>query len=364
MADNSRNSAVVYCEKNFGGMDGKTANGLVRFSQKYKIVSVIDSEKAGQDAGQVLDGQKNGIPIVKDLAQAIEQFGSAPDFFILGMAPLHGFLSPHEGKIILHAMEQGMHIVNGLHEFLSEDRVFVQKAKTCDVKIYDIRRPKAKKDLRVFSGTISEVKCAKIAVLGTDSAIGKRTTATVLNRTLRKAGINSIMVGTGQTSLIQGAKYGAALDALPGQFISGAMEEAMVDAYRSEKPDVLIIEGQGALSHPAYLSSCYIVRGSRPNAVILQHAPHRKMLGDYPNIPMPSLRSEINLIETFSGANVIGITINHEDMNDEEVDAVIARYQDEFSLPVTDALTKDPAKLVSMTLSAFPELEQKITEPW
>ena len=98
-----------------------------------------------------------------------------------------------------------------------------------------------------------------------------------------------------------------ALDAIPEQFISGEMEAAVVEAYETENPDILIFEGQGSLSHPAYLSSFFIIRGGRPDAVILQHAPQRKMLGDYPNLPMPTIQSEILLIESFSGAKVIGI---------------------------------------------------------
>ena len=47
-------TAVVYCEANFGAVDGKTAHGLVRHSEKYQILSVIDSQKVGLDAGVVL----------------------------------------------------------------------------------------------------------------------------------------------------------------------------------------------------------------------------------------------------------------------------------------------------------------------
>ena len=56
-------TAVVYCEANFGAVDGKTANGLVRHSEKYEILSVIDSEKAGLDAGVVLGEAPNAIPV-------------------------------------------------------------------------------------------------------------------------------------------------------------------------------------------------------------------------------------------------------------------------------------------------------------
>ena len=353
-------SAIVYCEKNFGKMDGKTANGLVRFSERYRIVGVIDSDKAGQDAGEVLDAGKNGIPIFQDLAQALEQQSLPPTCFIYGMAPLDGFFSKQDRLVLFQAMEKGMTIINGLHEFLTDQESFVRKAQMCDVKIVDIRKPKAKKDLKVFSGGIFDVKCPKIAILGTDSAIGKRTTATILTQALNNAGLKTIMVATGQTGIIQGARYGVALDAIPEQFISGEMEAAVVEAYDGEKPDVIIIEGQGALSHPAYLSSCFIVRGSRPDAVILQHAPARKMLGDYPKLPMPTIESEINLIESFSGSKVIGITINHENMTDNDVKNVIQHYESEFSVSATDVLTTGTNRLVGKIFSTFPELEAKI----
>jgi uncharacterized NAD-dependent epimerase/dehydratase family protein len=121
---------------------------------------------------------------------------------------------------------------------------------------------------------------------------------------------------------------------------------------------VIIIEGQGALSHPAYLSSTFILRGSQPHAVILQHAPARACLGDFPDLPMPTLGSEINLLECFSDTRVIGITINHEAMTDDEVTRAIERYESELGLPATDALTRSPKRLVDMVLRAFPELER------
>jgi len=353
-------SAIVYCENNFGKMDGKTANGLVRFSQKYRIVSVIDSDKVGQDAGEVLDGKKNNIPICRDLSQALEQQTVPSKYFIYGMAPLNGFFSTKDKRVIFNAMEKGMSIINGLHEFLTDDENYVQKAKECDVQIFDIRMPKKKKDLHLFSGRIFDVKCPKIAVLGTDSAVGKRTTSTLLTLALRNAGLKATMVATGQTGLIQGERYGVALDAIPEQYISGEMESAVVKAYELEKPDILIIEGQGALSHPAYLSSCFIVRGSRPEAIILQHAPGRKMLGDYPKLPMPTIESEISLIESFSGSKVIGITINHENMTDDDVDESIEHYENMFHVVTTDMLTRGTDRLVGQILTSFPELEGKI----
>ena len=369
--DNSANNgqgelAIVYCDKNFGKMDGKTANGLVRFSQKYRIVGVIDSDKAGQDAGDVLDGKNNGIPMYRDLSEALKQQNVLPKFFIYGMAPLGGFLSEDEGRIIFEAMDNGLDIINGLHEYLTEDERFVNKAKACGVRLFDIRKPKEKKDLKLFSGRIFDVQCPKIAVLGTDSAVGKRTTATILTRALNKAGLNAVMVATGQTGLIQGARHGVALDAIPEQFISGEMESAVVQAWEVEQPDVIIVEGQGALSHPAYLSSCFIIRGSRPEAIILQHAPSRKMLGDYPQIPMPTIESEIELVESFSGSKIIGVTINHENMTDDEVAHVARQYEDELGVAATDVLANGADKLVETIIATFPDLagKMKTTNRW
>ena len=108
------------------------------------------------------------------------------------------------------------------------------------------------------------------------------------------------MVATGQTGLIQGARYGVALDALPSQFCAGEVEGAVVRAFEAEDPDVIIIEGQSALGHPAYVSSGFILRGSQPQAVILQHAPARRTRCDFPDLIIPPAATEICLIETFA----------------------------------------------------------------
>jgi uncharacterized NAD-dependent epimerase/dehydratase family protein len=361
VAPRGRPTAVVYCEANFGLIDGKTANGLVRHSEKYEILAVIDSEQAGLDAGMVLDGAANAIPIRRDLDDALLHAGRRPDFLIFGIAPTSGMLSRPERGVLLEAMEYGLSIVNGLHEFLGEDPEFVAASQRHDVRIVDIRRPRAKKDLRTFSGRIMDVTCPRIAVLGTDCAIGKRTTATVLTRALNDSGVHAVLVGTGQTGLMQGARYGLALDAVPAQFGAGEVEAAVIEAFEGEDPDVIVIEGQGALSHPAYSSSTFILRGARPQGVVLQHAPARTQLSDFPRFDLPSPQSEIHLIETFADTEVIGLTINHEDMTDAEVSAAIALYESSLSIPTTDALTRSPQRLVEMVRHAFPQLERKLT---
>ena len=352
-------TAIVYCEANFGALDGKTANGLIRRSEKYEILSVIDSKRAGLDTGMVLDNKPNAIPICRDLDDSLAQAGAVPDTFIFGMAPSSGMLSKRERGIILEAMSHGMNIVNGLHEFLNDDPVFAAACVANKVKINDVRKPRDKKDLRLFSGRISEVTCPRIAVLGTDCAIGKRTTANILTKALNDCGIKTVMIGTGQTGLIQGARYGVALDAIPSQFCAGELEATIIEAFENENPDVIIIEGQGSLSHPAFSSTSFILRGSCPNGVVLQHAPRRSKRCDFEQMPMPDPATEINLIETFSDTKIIGLTINHEDMSDNEVSTAITQYEQELDIPTTDALTRPHERLVEMVLSAFPELKGK-----
>ncbi|KXO14309.1 Protein often near L-alanine-DL-glutamate epimerase (cell wall recycling) [Moritella sp. JT01] len=354
-------TAIIYCEGHFGKIDGKTANGLVRHSHNYRILSVIDSKTAGLNSGEVLNEGTNDIPILTNMEAALTHAGTIPDYFIFGIAPSSGLLSDAEKTIILDAMSLKMNIVNGLHEFLSEDPTFLAASIKHNVSILDIRKPKNKEELQTFSGEIHNVKCPRIAIMGTDCAIGKRTTATILTQALREKGLNVVMIATGQTGIIQGAPYGVALDAVPSQFCAGELEAIIVKAYEQENPDLIIIEGQGSLSHPAFSTSSFILRGSCPTSVILQHAPKRLYRADFPKALMPSVASEINLIETFSDTNVIGLTLNHEDMSSQETLDSIDDFATRLRIPVTDALSQPTDHLVQIVSSAYPHLERKMT---
>lgn len=354
-------TALIYCEGQFNHLDGKTAHGLVRHCEAYRIAAVIDSHGAGQDAGLVLDGIANGIPIVRDLQAALALAGPKPNLLIYGMAPATGLMSPGDRQVLLQAMAAGLDLVQGLREFLNDDAEFSAAAARHRVEIRDVRRVPALKDLRLFSGAIATVGCPRIAVLGTDGAIGKRTTATRLVQALQQAGIRAVLVNTGQTGLMQGGRHGMPLDAIPSQFCSGEVEAAVVQAWQQEQPQVIVIEGQGALSHPAYLSSTFILRGCQPQAVILQHAPRRQWLSDFPHVAMPTPASEIRLIESFCPTRVIGLTLNHEQMDDAAITAAIALYEAELGIPVSDALSRPPERLVQMVLRAFPALAPALT---
>lgn len=355
-----KKTALIYCENQFGLMDGKTAAGLVRHSETYNIVGVIDSALAGKDAGEELDNKRNYIPIFANLDEALDNLPKIPSCYIYGKAPLDARISISERLLILEAMEKGMDIINGLHEFFSEDREFIEMAAQCGIQIKDIRKPPNLKDLHVFTGQISKVNVPVIAILGTDCACGKMTTAVELNQTLNNLGIKSIMVATGQTSLMQGSMYGVAMDALISQFVIGEIENSVIQAFENESPDIILVEGQSAVSHPAFMSSIGILKGSMPDGIILQHPPGRKFRCDFPHLVMPNLESEIKLIEAISQATVMAITLSHENLEDEEILKVIKDYETRLKLPTTDVLTHGCQKLVQTLGNHFPKLAQKI----
>lgn len=352
--------AIIYCEKQFGLMDGKTANGLVREPGNYVITAIIDSTKDGQDAGLHLDQKFSGIPICRNLEDALVISNHQVDDFILGIAPADAFLKETERNVIIEAMKKGLNIINPLQQFLTDDAEMMRYAKKYGVQIKDIRKPKPKSEWTLFTGEILKIATPIITVLGTDGACGKRTTAKMIEKHLQNKGYKTAFIATGQTALIQGARYGFAMDAFPLQYLIGELEREIVRANKIEKPDIIIVEGQGALSHPAYASSCAILRGARPQAVILQHPPKRKVLGDFPFMEMPNIKDEINLIEHYGNTKVIGITINHENMTDDEVKDTIAQYEAQFKLPTTDVLKYGADKIVQAIIDFFPSLRKVV----
>jgi uncharacterized NAD-dependent epimerase/dehydratase family protein len=60
------------------------------------------------------------------------------------------------------------------------------------------------------------------------------------------------------------------------------------------------------------MGSLGILKGSKPDGVILQHPPARKSRCDFPNLKMPTVESEIKLIEAISQTKVMAITLSHE----------------------------------------------------
>ena len=345
--------AIIYCEGAFNTPNGKTAHGLVRFTERNRVISVIDSKYAGQDSGKVLDNKENGIPIFKDLNEAYNAAISSkfkPSYFVIGLAPDGGRLPEYAKDAVKGALKKKLNVDSGLHDFLSENKDLKNLAQHNDVKIRDIRKTLPREELHFFSGKIEEVDSYVIAVLGTDSAIGKRTTAWILVHELRKAGYKAEMIGTGQTAWMQGAKYSIILDSLINDFVSGEIEHAVHSAWKNEKPHFIILEGQGSMLNPAYPGGFELLAAGRPDVVVLQHAPARKEYDGFPDYEMHPLSKQIKAIELISGKQVIAITINHENMTPKQVDKTINEYRELYSIPAFDVLWHGADKLVKTIL--------------
>jgi uncharacterized NAD-dependent epimerase/dehydratase family protein len=180
--------AVLLTQGMLDTHNAKTAHGLIRGTERYQVVGVIDNENAGKDAGEVLDGKVRNIPIF-DSVVSFKQSGIEADFLVIGVATKGGRIPEPMREEIRLAVTSGLSIVNGLHEFLSDDVELAALAQRNGVSLTDIRKPRTKQQLKFWDGSINTVTCPKIAVLGTDCAIGKRTTARMLMQAARNEGL-------------------------------------------------------------------------------------------------------------------------------------------------------------------------------
>lgn len=345
-------NAVVYCQGAFNTPNGKTAHGLVRFTKRYNIIAVIDSNYQGHDSGEILDGKSNGIKIFGDLSE-VTDFATQNylnlSYFVIGLAPDGGRLPQEAREVVKKAITIGLNVDSGLHSFLTNDKDIMELATKYNCSVRDIRKTKDRDHLHFFTGRINEVSALKIAILGTDSAIGKRTTAWLLVHGLNNESIKTELIGTGQTAWLQGAKYSMIMDSCINDFVSGEIENAVLNAWDNEKPEVIIIEGQGSLLNPAYPGGFEILAAGRPDYVILQHAPKRTEYDGFQGYKLHSLKKQIEAIEIISEKKVIAITINHEDMQKDEILPECEKIAKETGIPAFDVLafgTKDLVKLI------------------
>ncbi len=344
----SEGNAVVYCDKAFATTYGKTAHGLVRFTERYRVVAVLDSSIAGEpDAGEFLDRRKKGIPIVKDLERARELASSQKlelTHYIIGVATDGGYLTDEIIDSVEEALQLGLNVDSGLHDFLADRQDLKKLAEEKNLQIRDIRKT-SRESNHMFSGKIGDVSCAKVAVLGTDSALGKRTTAWMIVHELQKRSRTAELIGTGQTAWLQGAKYSTVMDSLVNDYVSGELEHLVWSAWKEEHMDFAVIEGQGSLMNPGYPGGFEILAACRPDGIIMQHAPGRTEYDGFPGYPLDSLKDQIFLVEFLSKKPVIAISINHEGLSDPDVDWICDNLQKEFKLPVVDPLLHGPERL-------------------
>lgn len=271
----------------------------------------------------------------------------------MGVATDGGRIPAEYRPILKTALKRGLHLVSGLHEKITEDSEFVKLARRHNVTLTDARSVPPRDELHFFTGKVDEVTCPVIAVLGTDSAIGKRTTARVLVKALNEQGYRAVFIGTGQTGRLQGAKYSMILDSTINDFVTGEIEHLVHEAWKNEDPDIIVIEGQGGLTHPAYPGGYEIICGGRVKGVIMQHAPGRTCLDGFPQYPMGDPARDILIAETLSGHPVLAITINHENLDKPGVEKAKKELSERFERPATDVLFDGPQPLVDTVVKHF-----------
>ncbi|MGN6213136.1 DUF1611 domain-containing protein [Parafilimonas sp.] len=323
--------------------NAKTAHGLVRESNRYKIVGVIDHVFAGKDAGGLLDGQHRNIPVFATVTEAMV---ANPEVCVVGVATSGGIFPGTLLNEVKEAIELKLDIINGLHDHLNERPEIKALAEKNNVELIDIRRPKKLHELHFWTGKIFDVKTPVVAVIGTDCALGKRTTTRFVMNACNNAGMNTQMIYTGQTGWLQGGKYGFIFDSTLNDFVSGELEHAILTCHEETHPDIIFIEGQSALRNPTGPCGSELLISGNAKHVILVTAPKRKYYEHEPAWgEIPSLASEIELIKQF-GSTVIAIAINTEHCSDEEAFMFQKEYEKQFGIPVMLPLQEGCEKIV------------------
>ena len=341
----AKHRAIVYADKLFNCADGKTAHGLVRYSRKYKITCVVDTTLTEGDAGQKLDGIQRDIPLYNDLNRALKKTQS--DTFIIGAVSEGGILPKGYDTAVKYALTNGLDVVSGLHEFLSDNPIFSKLANENGCNILDIRKI-FRDHKRFYTGEIKKVQSFRVAILGTDSAIGKRTIAVSLNKELSNRGRKTDMIFTGQTGWLQGWPHGVVLDAMINDFVAGGIEGAILDSWSDDKPEYMIIEGQGSLVHPFFPGGFEILAAGRVDGFILVDAPKRKNLDGFPDYPMPNPEKVVKIAELLTDKPLLGIGINRENMIEEDIEMSIEKLSKIFKVPVIEPLSMGVGKIVDV----------------
>ncbi len=338
----------------------KTAHGLIRTTSRYEIVGVIDKNSAGRDAGEVVDKIHRGIPVYADIKEFIAHSPVKADNAIIGVAFPGGILPKEIEAELKEIISAKISIVSGLHDFLAEKTELRSIAELHGVKLLDIRKPRPRKDLRFWTGEILNVKCPVIGVLGTDCALGKRTTSVMITEKLKAEGVNAHMIFTGQTGWLQGHKYGFILDSTYNDFISGELEHAIVSCYSNEDADVIFVEGQSALSNPSGPCGAEYLLSANCKAVILQHSPARVFYEGLEETGIKiSLRRDMDIIASY-GCEVIALTLNTAGLSHEEALASKRFYEKEFDLPVILPIEEGMEDLGAVVKTYMEKFSQEI----
>lgn len=344
------NKALVLTNGILTHSDAKTAHGLIRGTERFTIVGVVDdASTAGKDAGELLDGKHRQIPIYATLADALA--AEQASYLIIGIATVGGVLPDSMIAIIQAAIQAGLSIVNGLHDYLQDRPEIAELAAKHQVDLIDVRRPKARKDLNFWTGDILQLATPIIAVMGMDCAMGKRTTARLIRQACQAQNLKAEMIYTGQTGWLQGGKYGFIFDSTLNDFVCGELENAILTCAREENPDFILLEGQASLRNPSGPCGLEFLISGRAKSVILVFAPKRKYFDNEEHWgEIPSVESEIEIIEKL-GSKVIALAMNTEQCTEDEAFALQSQFEKSTGLPVLLPIQEGVDKIIPVLKS-------------
>jgi uncharacterized NAD-dependent epimerase/dehydratase family protein len=331
--------------------EAKTAHGVIRYSRE-EIAAVVDPQHAGRSLAEVMPQLRRDAPIVSTIAEGLAY---GPTSLLLGVATPGGWLPDHWRIWIHESLEAGLEIVNGLHRFLSHDRELVKLARSSGGTLWDVREPPAK--IPLFTGRSIEIPKRTVLTVGSDCAVGKMTVALELARAGHKRGFSTEFVATGQTGIMI-ARRGIAVDRVIADFISGAAESLVCETHPSS--DVLLVEGQGSLWHPAYAGvTLGLLHGSAPHVMVLCHQAGRAAIEEPPYTPLPPLPEIIARYEemaaTVRPARVACIALNCAGLSAAEAESAITETEQETGLVTGDVFAGDSPRLWAALESALPE---------
>ncbi|MXR52743.1 DUF1611 domain-containing protein [Halovenus sp. WSH3] len=322
--------------------DAKTAVGVLRYSD-HDAVAVLDRERAGQRV-------RDHLPDVQD-APIVAEMDDAPecDALLIGIAPIGGGFEESWRPDVAAALRRGCDVVAGLHYLLGEDEQFRALAEEHAGEIRDVRRPP--EDLTVASGTAGDVDARVVLTVGTDCSSGKMTGAYELRAAARERGLDAAVVPTGQTGIMISGR-GIAIDRVISDFAAGATERLVTAAADH---DVLFVEGQGALAHPAYSGvTTAILHGAQPDSLVLCHVAGRQRVGGYERFELPDPGSYAQLYESMaapvSGATVDAGFLNTAALDRDEADQRLDAYEQALDAPVTDPVRDGAAAVLDAVL--------------
>ena len=329
--------------------NAKTAHGVIRYSPD-DIAAVLDRDHAGRRISDLLPELGRDAPIVGSVGEALEH---RPDSFLLGVATPGGWMPDHWRAWILDAIDARLEVVNGLHSMLEDDREFVARAKERNVRLWDVRKPPD--DIPLFSGKSLEVPQKIALTVGSDCAVGKKTAALEVARAGTQAGTRCEFIATGQTGVLIAGK-GIAVDRVISDFIAGAAEKLVLDADPGS--EVLVVEGQGSVWHPAYSAvTLGLLHGSCPHALILCHQVGRDAIEEPPYTKLPALSDLMATYESLAAVNrpakVACVALNCHGMSDDDAAKALEKAEKETGVPAGDVFRGHGPKLWAAVAEAF-----------